>query len=407
MTAKTTPNQSTQTKASTQTTQQTPRHSAKTSRWLRWAIGIIIIVMLIMVYYWIDQSRRALQNHMAIATKQLDAQVQMQASGLQAIGNELNQQIGQFKQLQTDFRDQIHGMQQQLRRQQRQLASLSTLGRDDWLLAEAEYLIRLANQRLLVGKEIVGASDLLEAADDILNQLDDAALYPVRQALVEEIAALNATEHSNIEGLYFQLAALAKQVAQLRWLKPPSWSASHTPTKENNDDHRTIATGWRASLQSAWRKLQQAVRIQHHDSLYQPDLSPVYTHALQQSLQLLFIQAQTALLLGNQALYDASLSNIAKQLQPYDALNPDAIGRIVSRIEQLQQQTVTMAMPDISTSLRELKAFIDSEPRQSIPAGQPVTPVPENMESDDIESGEAQSDHDPVSSTAMDNSHGR
>ena len=55
----------------------------------------------------------------------------------------------------------------------RRLRSLTSTTTDDWRLAEVEYLLRLANQRILISKDSVTALGLLATADQILLTLAD------------------------------------------------------------------------------------------------------------------------------------------------------------------------------------------------------------------------------------------
>ena len=61
----------------------------------------------------------------------------------------------------------------------------------EWKLAEVEYLLRVANHRLLIEQDVATALGLLTAADGILEALDDVLLHPVRAALADETLALS------------------------------------------------------------------------------------------------------------------------------------------------------------------------------------------------------------------------
>ena len=52
--------------------------------------------------------------------------------------------------------------------QRLEMARYSANDRDAWLLAEAQYLLRLANQRLIMAGDAVAAEALLGSADNIL-----------------------------------------------------------------------------------------------------------------------------------------------------------------------------------------------------------------------------------------------
>src|SRR5262245_33593331 len=50
----------------------------------------------------------------------------------------------------------------------------------EWKLAEAEYLLRVGNHRVLIERDAHGAAPLFRAADDVIKDVDDAGLVPVR-----------------------------------------------------------------------------------------------------------------------------------------------------------------------------------------------------------------------------------
>src|SRR5690606_37845313 len=77
-------------------------------------------------------------------------------------------------------------VQLQLSHQAQRLRALSETTREDWLLAEAEYLLRLASQRILTERQTSNAITLMETADGILRDLDDSDLFAVRKALAAD-----------------------------------------------------------------------------------------------------------------------------------------------------------------------------------------------------------------------------
>jgi len=56
----------------------------------------------------------------------------------------------------------------------------------DWKLAEAEYLLRIANHRLLMERDALTAGQLLTTADKILADLGDFSVFDVRSRLADE-----------------------------------------------------------------------------------------------------------------------------------------------------------------------------------------------------------------------------
>ena len=99
---------------------------------------------------------------------------------------------------------------QQLNAQNKQIAAFSANDHESWLRAEAQYLLRLANQRVVMARDTDSALALLDSADGILRQLDDVSLHDVRAAVAAEQAALRAVPKVDVEGIYLRLSALGR-----------------------------------------------------------------------------------------------------------------------------------------------------------------------------------------------------
>ena len=293
--------------------------------------------------------------------------VDEQSALVRDLQRELDRTTEVFNQRQSTFRgqfeDQINQLRNQMASQQKRLLSLSTTDRADWLLAEADYLMRLANQRLLMGKEIAGALDLLAAADDIIRELDDSALYPVRKALAENMASLNVAGRLDINGIFLQLGALARQSEQLRLFKLPELVVEKPEVQVDENWQQRLQTGFSAALD----KLGNYVNYQKRDTIYKPSLAPEYESAVRQNLRLMFEQAQMALLSSKQKLYEESLQKAHYWLDTYYNLDEDAIASIKSAIEALGQQQIEIELPDISSSPRALKVYMETIHQLSAP----------------------------------------
>ncbi len=277
--------------------------------------------------------------------------------------------LGDLRQQLADLRaDDRSGRQQlamlieqqrvQLEAQQQRILELTSIDRSDWELAEAEYLLQLANQRVLLGGDAHGSMELLTAADGIVRDLDDSGLLPVRAALAQDMAALKAMPAVDIEGTYVAISAAADQAGALPLIRPPeindAAATTTTPTVNTWSDRLN------AGLEAAVVKLGQLVQIRRRDKPYQPLLAPEYEAALRQQLKLSFEQAQSALLAGNQKLYESSLTKAENWLTTYFTLDQQATRAVAETIAELKTRQIKPQIPDISSSRRALNAFIKS-----------------------------------------------
>ncbi|QQD18180.1 uroporphyrinogen-III C-methyltransferase [Spongiibacter nanhainus] len=254
-------------------------------------------------------------------------------------------------QLRSDTSQGLSDLAQRSQRMAAELEELRTVNRDDWLLAEAEYLLRLAIQRAQLSGDASSAAKLLASADAILRDLDDPALHGVRQQIAEDIAVLQTTADFDIEGRYLALAGLAKQAEGLTLYQPPSYQPEPVAATDS---------GWQDRLKNgfvrAWEKLRSYIRIRRHDQKFNVALAPEQEAVLRASLRMLFEQAQLALLAEQPALYRRSLEKAQSWIEDFYRLDDSAAG-VVKEITVLIDAPVSAAMPDLSASLQGLKEY--------------------------------------------------
>lgn len=224
----------------------------------------------------------------------------------------------------------------------------------DWLHAEAAYLLRLANQRLQLERDVDGAAALLRTADARLVDADNPALTSVRREIANELAALDAVPRVDRTGIFLALNAQQERIAGLRLsqeIEEQAVSSSIEQPPTGNFQRQLARFG---------AELKDLVVIRHHDTALETLITPEQETYLRQSLRLVLEQAQLALLKEEQALYEASLEKALTLLNGYyDTSRSDTQG-VMTRLEELKQAEVTPELPDISASQQALANFIDN-----------------------------------------------
>ena len=119
-------------------------------------------------------------------------QLQSQIARQQARLTETIQSLSPVEQQMGDLQQRNDRLLNRIDVLSRQVRELGGTSREGWRLAEVEYLMRLANQKLLMTADVVSAKALLMEADAILVDLDDYSLFAVREALAEDLAELRA-----------------------------------------------------------------------------------------------------------------------------------------------------------------------------------------------------------------------
>ena len=88
--------------------------------------------------------------------------------------------------------------EQKIYRVQRQLAKT----RGDWLIADAEYLLSVANQRLQLVGDVKTTRLALEAADQRLRESGDPGVFKVREAIAQELSVLQEVKPPDVVGIF-------------------------------------------------------------------------------------------------------------------------------------------------------------------------------------------------------------
>ena len=214
----------------------------------------------------------------------------------------------------------------------------------EWKLAEVEYLLRVANHRLLMEQDVATASGLLQAADGILEALDDLVLHPVRAALADELLALSRSEGADVQGLYLRLDALKRQLESLALARPQYRLAE---LEETPDEPAGL-------VEAVAAEFRQLLRFRRIDATVKPLLAPKEAVYLELNLRLMLEQAQLAALKRDQVVFDSSLGSAQEWVRDYLALDDPDVQDTLEALADLRQVQLDVPLPDLSASLHAL-----------------------------------------------------
>lgn len=346
----------------TDTTNQLPatvskEPPARQKLWPVWLVAILALIIAIALALW---SWQQWNNHQAVMqTLQSLKQDTAQLENLYGDrGSQQSQRLQSLEEKLASQRELIATQQRQIDHNARELLEAGNRTRTDWLLAEAEYLLRIANQRLMIEKDIRGAMSALEAADEVLTESDDIGVYPVRQQLAREILALKGLTGVDRTGLYLTLEAAIDSIHQLTDQaliseNAPGFVVNAAQGESAGTDEEPGA------VVQAWNKvkatLMQVVVVRRMDEPVKPLLSPDQSAYARLNLQLMLEEAEMAVLRGNQPLYERALTKARTTIDDwYNASNP-RVTALSETLAELAGKNVDPELPDISQSLDLLK----------------------------------------------------
>ncbi|WOX07166.1 uroporphyrinogen-III C-methyltransferase [Microbulbifer pacificus] len=271
---------------------------------------------------------------------------------------QLREQLAQQSQTIQQLEQQLAGLQRNVTAQGNRLSQLGNASREDWQLAEADYLLRLANQRLMLEQDSRAALGLLQEVDTIVRDVDLPDLYGVRQQLARDITALKLAENVDREGLYLRLRALEEQMVNLNIQPQFDLAKRDVAAAQHQADNRDVGEDhFRSSWDNFVDFLKGSVRIR--DGEVDPVLlSPQSETRFRQSLRLNMEQAELAVLRADDTVYKDSLAHARQLLLDYGVDNPQR-QVILSELEDLGQQKITTDLPNLSASQSALRNYID------------------------------------------------
>ena len=304
--------------------------------------------------------RRIVQLEKQVKVEDVDVQAELRSLE-QSLDGKLTSALAQARREAGSQAEQIGRFEQQLQAQAETLAAFSANDHESWLRAEAQYLLRLANQRVIMARDPESALALLGSADSILRRLDDASLHEVRAAVAAEQAALRAVPKVDVEGIYLRLSALVEQADRLVIFQMPDQEAQVVDEGREEDD-------WQVRLERGYeqaaRKLSDYIVIRRRDVPMHALMDPQWEGLVRQNLRMLLEQAQVALLSGNQTLYVESLQRSQHWVEQFFDTDETAARAMSREIAQLESQTVQVILPDLTRSLRALDEAVKKRLQQ-------------------------------------------
>ena len=236
----------------------------------------------------------------------------------------------------------------------------------DWKLAEAEYLLRIANHRLLMERDALTAGQLLTTADKILADLGDFSVFDVRARLADEILSLKSLTGTDLQGLYLRLESLKTNVESLP-ARLPEYLQGTAPGfgEEGNAsaDEAGASGNTSGAEQTVWQEIGSRLsafyqyRKIDESETQRALLSPDQSTYLEMNLRLMLERSQLALMRRNQLVYEQSLTTAEEWIGEYFDTSAPLVTQTQSELADLLDVELELPVPDISGSLTALQAI--------------------------------------------------
>jgi len=333
-----------------------PRARSRSSGLRRFLIIMLVLVPVLLAIFWlVYEQLRVLSLIETLQTENMALQQNASATGQAAVPEELLATLADrqsLEALRTSLETRIAALASSTASVEQRLEAEPT-PRDvqEWLWTEAEYLLRLANQKLTLQGDADSALLILTTVDEMLRDSGDATVLGVRDALAGEMLALRNLDYVDVPGLYVRMNSLLPLVDQL---------SLRNTLVQNYSDQLAAQQGATLSADTGFGVRAMALLgsifvWQEWDVAPEALLPPQQEATLKQNLRLMLEQAQLALLMAEQEVYRSSLEKGRDWMTRYFAIDAGAGRTLGQELESLSAMPVTVVRPDISGSLALLQ----------------------------------------------------
>ncbi|SQD79498.1 uroporphyrinogen-III C-methyltransferase [Moritella yayanosii] len=346
----------------TSNTITTESNSASKAGVITGAVAILLTLGLGAGLYYHSHQQHQLQQQV-LST--LQAQLQDQQDTQQSLRLQLSENKQIFASQLTKTTQQLTKIQSsekltaaQLETVQLAIANLKMRNPNEWMLAEAEYLIRIAGRKIALEQDIDTSLALLSSASRRLTQLNDPSLLPLRKVIEQDITTLSKLPRIDHDGLALKLAIQAEEVDNLALagFTRPEVVASETQLSSNSAD-------WKTNLTKSWKSFSDNfITIRRQDNSVDALLSPQTAWYLTENLKTQLLQAELAVHRQDQAKFNQALKTAKAWLERYYDVNQPATKSMLASLDSLSNVSITTTYPTklnsaalIQTTIRDRK----------------------------------------------------
>ncbi len=234
----------------------------------------------------------------------------------------------------------------------------------DWLIHEAEYLIRIAARTIWLEQDTRAAINLLKDADQRIGELNAPEFLPVRQLIHQDIEALQLMPVLNTENVMLTLMAMEKQIGSL--------TLAMVQIPESSDINESFeltenTSDWRSNLAKTWRKfLADFITVNRRTANVEPLMSPQYQQNLRENLALKIQLALWATSKQDGQLFSTVINDIQLWLVEYFDMENLVNQRFNTGLKSLSSEVIAFDYNNKLSSLAAIRTLLSNSSSKKV-----------------------------------------
>ncbi|MDF2155917.1 uroporphyrinogen-III C-methyltransferase [Vibrio sp. CAU 1672] len=327
-------------------------------------LGTLAIVLSVLfsggLAYKLHQQENLYQEQIAQLQHQLDQSHAAMQQALEQTKRETSEQTNTV----------LHNTEVVLGQQQKSIESLQMAIADvkgrrpnDWLLAEADYLVKLAGRKLFLEHDVESATQLMGSADQRIAALNDPSLVNLRKAMANDITKLRTVPLIDRDGLVLRITALQQQVDRLPLANALLPEAEQVEKPQVSED----LANWKENLMTSLKDFSENfITFRTRDGNVIPLLSPEQHFYLKENIKAKLETAIKAVYTEQGELYTTALTTANKWALAFFNQEDNTVQELTRTLDLLSQQNIQVEYPVKLESQTQLSDVIRERLRRDV-----------------------------------------
>jgi uroporphyrin-3 C-methyltransferase len=218
--------------------------------------------------------------------------------------------------------------------------------------AELEYLVRLANTRLLATRDVKATIALFTLAQTKIQALNDLSLSRLSDAITQDITLLQKSDLPDVTDLWLKVSTVIEQTRQLS----PEMIASNANQTKTTEPTSKIEPSlsrtdiWKKRFFESLETIKDLVKIRRSTQAVEPILSETQKNLIQENLRVLLEQIRLAILTNDDKIYQQALQDTQEWLLRY-------YGNTNRQVQEIQNTLTGLSTIQLNAPLPHLIAI--------------------------------------------------
>ncbi|MEJ2114904.1 MAG: uroporphyrinogen-III C-methyltransferase [Gammaproteobacteria bacterium] len=286
-----------------------------------------------------------------------------ESTKLQNFKAEIENNISSIKQSVSELSNQVEN--QAAAQKDIELAAQETLQHVNrsqlgWGLKEIEHVLRMANHRLRIERDIQGTITALKAASSRLHELNDPRLLPVRESVSKQVGKLKNFPYPDWVGISLQLDNILAGLKQTI-IKNAKQRQEKNSEETNTDDNEKELSGWGKLIDGVKSSINDSIKITREEQQLKIFISEQESQHAYEFLRTKLLGAKYAVASRDDDAYHQELEAALAWLKSTDTLENKR--DVIEDLSELNNINLEPALPDITeanTLLNEIMETINN-----------------------------------------------